>query len=191
MKNTLGTSTLILGIILFSSGCSYTTPLHNDYVSTNPRMFQSGSLNEKQVILVIDTYTKDYRLTRPVYNVGFGNLPPDYVSFEIGAAFAKEIANMCVNLFSSVNEVSSFRRAKQKSSERINFIIIPEIINSEILFPSIRFADIKAEIAVKYSFYNSAGNLIDEEIVKGRGEKELGLTRKNSQVAMDYAYRIY
>jgi len=59
---------------------------------------------------------------------------------------------MCANLFPISNKVSSFRRVKERSREGINLIIVPEIINAEVFFPSVRFANIKAEIAVRYSF---------------------------------------
>jgi hypothetical protein len=189
MKNIVHISTLLLGIIMLLSACSYTMPLRNDFVSTNPRMFQSSSLKEKRIILVIDSYTKDYRLTRPVYNWAGGNTTPDHASFDIGVAFSKEISDMCNSLFFSANEVSSFKRAKEKAGQGVNFIIIPEIINAEIFLPSVRFADIKAEIAVRYSFYTSSGDLIDKGAITGRGEKELVFTRKNYQLAMEAALR--
>jgi len=189
MKNVLHNIISLLGIVLLLSACSYQMPLRNNYVATNHRLFRTDSLKEKRVILVIDSYLKDYRLTRPVYNWAGGNLVPDHVSFEIGTAFAKELSNMCANLFSSINEVPSFKSAKGRSSKGINLIIIPEIINAEIFLPSVRFANIKTEVTVKYSFYNSLGDLDDKGAATGRGEKKLIFTRKNYQLAMEDALK--
>jgi hypothetical protein len=168
-------------------GCANQIPLRNDYVATNPSLFQSNSLKEKRVILVIDSYLLNYRLTKSLYNSVGGNLAPDQVSFEIGHALAHEISNMCKNLFGSVKEVSNFKRASEESGENINLIIIPEISNAEIFFPSVGFADITAEITVKYSFYNSSGNLINTEVVLGKGAKRLTSSRMDYQLAMESA----
>lgn len=189
MKNGWYFLTFLFGITLLFSGCAYQTPLRNDYVATNPLLFQSNSLKEKRIILVIDSYLLNYRLTKSVYNWAGGNLAPDQVTFEIGPALAKEISNMCKTLFGSVKEVSNFKRAREESGENIHWIIIPEIINAEIFFPSIRFADIKAEITVKYSFYNFSGNLINMEVLLGKGAKQLTFTRKNYQLAMESALK--
>ena len=189
MKNFRYVLTFLFGIPLLVSGCTYQIRLRNDYVATNPSLFQSNSLKEKRVILVIDSYLLNYRLTKSVYNSVGGNLAPDQVSFEIGHALANEISNMCKNLFGSVKEVSTFKRAREESGENIDLIILPEISNAEIFFPAIRFTDIKAEIAVKYSFYNSSGNLINMEVVLGNGAKQLTFTRMNYQLAMECRFK--
>jgi len=189
MKNVRYAIKFLFVIVLLFSGCAYQTPLRNDYVATNPPLFQSNSLKEKRVILVMDSYLKNYCLTKSVYNWAGGNLTPDQVTFEIGPALTKEISNLCKTLFGSVKEVSNFKRAKEETGESIHLIIVPEISNAEIFFPSVRFADIKAEIAVKYSIYNFSGNLINMEVVLGKGTKQLTFTRKNYQLAMESALK--
>ena len=104
--------TFLFGIPLLVLGETNQIPLRNDFVGTNPSLFQSNSLKEKRVILVIDSYLLNYRLTKSLYNSVGGNLAPDQVSFEIGHPLASEISNMCKNLFGSVKEVPDFKRAR-------------------------------------------------------------------------------
>lgn len=191
VKNVRYSITFVLfGIVLFFSGCAYQTPLRNDYVATNQPLFQPTSLKGKRVILVMDSYLRNYYLTKSVYSVAGGNLAPDQVTFEIGPALTNEISNLCKTLFGSVKEVSNFKRAKEEADKGIHFIIVPEINNAEIFFPSVGFTDIKAEIAVKYSIYNFSGNLIDTEVVLGKGTKQLTFTRRrNYQLAMESALK--
>jgi hypothetical protein len=142
---------------------------------------QSSSLKAKQVILVTDSYLKEYRLSLP--------LEQPTISFQIGPAFVEEMANMCSNLFLSTKQVSSFKDAKELPN-RADLIIVPEIVKAEMFSPFVRFANIKTEISVRYSFYSPSGYLIDNVSVTGKGADALVVgIKKEYRLAMEAALK--
>lgn len=176
-------------VLFLVSGCSHTMSVPANFVSSNPMQFTERALHEKSAYLVVTPKFVNYQFKKSSYNWAGGSLFPDTLIFELGNTLTIEIDNLTRSLFGTTTQVASLEAVRSGRMARFDFVVVPEIQNSSLELPVVRFGLIDAEITVKYSFYRGDESLITSVIVTGKGQKTLVLTRQNYVEAFEEAIK--
>jgi len=170
---------------IFWAGCAHNMAINSNFVVSNPDQFKSEKLSGKKACLVLPPELKNYIFEKKAYNWAGGSMFKDTLYFDLGKTVSSEIDNLVSAMFGETCKVSDMKDATGKNA----VIIMPEIVDSTLDLPAIRGGKIKAEIRLKYLFYDSDGKQIVSQTIIGNGIKSLVMTKENYNVAFREAIK--
>jgi len=177
---------LITVILFFAMGCAHTLEVPGNYIASNPEFIAQKEQIKKQACLVLTPEFKNYTFEKEAYNWAGGSMFPDKLTFTLGNTLSSEIANLCKGIYTSVSYADTLEQAKQYKPD---ITISAEIEEASLDLPMVRFADITAEVNVKYSVYGPDMKLINTKIINGKGIKKLILSKENYIVVFHEAIK--
>jgi len=159
--------------------------INSNFVASSHDQFRSEKLSRKKACLVVSSELKNYIFEKKAYNWAGGSAFKDTLYFDLGKTISLEIDNLVSAMFGETCKTSDIKDAIGKNA----VIIKPDIMDSTLDLPTVRGGNIKAEIQLKYTFYDSDGKQIISQSVIGLGNKALVMSRENYNIAFREAIK--